>query len=214
MSEIDQTDNYPELFNSPALHIRNIVSGRVNIDGRVYYDKVKEPHLGSDDKKDIPEEVVLYRWRKREFNNLSFKGFRLSPNIWRSVGKALGSDANSITNLDENSISEKYYEAKNSLKEQNYPSPAATNLKFLFDALKVNQLQLIMDRHLNPNRSNRYGTPDLFLFALNPSTNKVSTIRFVEVKKPKEPLSIDQVEEIKFLREIGVKARLLRLIES
>ena len=49
---------------------------------------------------------------------------------------------------------------------------------------------------------------------MNPETNNISTARFVEVKKPKEPLSIDQVEEIKFLRKIGLKARVLRLAEA
>lgn len=104
MPEIDQTDNYPELFNSPALHISNVVSGRENINGREYYNKLTDAHLIIDERKAIPEEVVLYRWRRREFNNLSFKGFRLSPNIWRSVGKALGDDAKLILQLEKHSI--------------------------------------------------------------------------------------------------------------
>ena len=42
----------------------------------------------------------------------------------------------------------------------------------------------------------------------------VEYIRFVEVKKPDEPLSQDQVTELKFLNEINIKARVLRLIEN
>ena len=213
MPEIDQTDNYPALFNSPALRMSNIVSGRVNIDGRVHYDKVLDPLPSSNNHSAIPEEVILYRWRKREFQSLSFKGFRLSPNIWRSVGMALGSDAKIISKLEADSIRIKYREASKPLSDHNYPSPEASNLKFLFSGMKVNQLQLILDRHLDPDRSDRYGTPDLFLFSVNPSTKEVSIVRFVEVKKPKEPLSTDQAEEITFLRSIGIKARLLRLIE-
>ena len=214
MPEIDLTDNYPELFNSPALHISNIVRGRENIEGRVYYYEPRDIDRGEVINKAIPEEVVLYRWRRRVFNGLSFKGFRLSPNIWRSVGKVLGRDAKLISELNEESIQRKYNEAQLALREHNYPSPAASNLKLLFKAIKVGQLQLILDRHLDPDRINRYGTPDLFLFALNPVTNQVSTVRFVEVKRPKEPLSIDQAEEMRFLRYIGLKARVLRLIEG
>jgi hypothetical protein len=152
-------------------------------------------------------------YSRRNFNNLSFKGFRLSPNIWRSVGKALGNDAKLILQLDEHSIKERFIDAKATLKEQYFPSPAAANLKFLFEGIKANRLQLILNRHLDPSRSDKHGTPDLFLFALNPINNRVSATRFVEVKKPEEPLSVVQVEEIQFLREIGLKARLLRLNE-
>jgi hypothetical protein len=37
--------------------------------------------------------------------------------------------------------------------------------------------------------------------------------RFVEVKKPAERLSVDQLEEIHLLRNLGLKARVLRLEE-
>ena len=35
----------------------------------------------------------------------------------------------------------------------------------------------------------------------------------MEVKKPEEPLSQDQREEIAFLKSIGLQARILRLME-
>jgi len=37
--------------------------------------------------------------------------------------------------------------------------------------------------------------------------------RFVEVKKPVEPLKPSQVEELAYLNGIGLKARVLRLTE-
>lgn len=212
MTEIDQTDRYPELFNSPALRISNIVYGKENIGGRVHY--FPDDRFDSTFDKVIPEQVVLYRWRRRVFNNLSFKGFRLSPNIWRSIGLSLGADANFIASLDETAIEELFERSRDVLRDQNYPTPSPSNLSFMFKAIKKEKLQLILNRQLSSERTDRYGTPDLFLLAMNPETNNISTVRFVDVKKPKEPLSIDQVEEIKFLRKIGLKARVLRLAEA
>jgi hypothetical protein len=40
-----------------------------------------------------------------------------------------------------------------------------------------------------------------------------SFYRLAEVKKPRERISIDQHEEISFLRLLGVPARIIRLIE-
>jgi hypothetical protein len=37
--------------------------------------------------------------------------------------------------------------------------------------------------------------------------------RFVEVKKPEEPVSDDQVEELAFMIGLGLNARVLRLQE-
>jgi hypothetical protein len=74
-------------------------------------------------------------------------------------------------------------------------------------------LKAIVARHTDPARVENFGTPDLFLYATENKTGKVSIARFVEVKKPEEQLSDDQKGEINFLQSLGLHARVLRLIE-
>lgn len=55
--------------------------------------------------------------------------------------------------------------------------------------------------------------PDLFLYASHKLGRQKLMGRFVEVKKPEEPLSAGQHEEIAFMNRIGLHARCIRLIE-
>jgi hypothetical protein len=91
--------------------------------------------------------------------------------------------------------------------------PNAEQLKLIFDALGAKRLEAIMERHLAPERGERFGTPDLFLHARKEPTKELSHFRFVEVKRPGEHISNDQKEEIAFLRSLKLPARILRLIE-
>ncbi|MBT5824256.1 VRR-NUC domain-containing protein [Candidatus Peregrinibacteria bacterium] len=206
---------HPEANNSPALQISNIVRGRERrADGRViYFADSEESEESGNLQKLIPEQIVLHRWRRRIINQGTCHGFRLSPNIWRSIGLALSNDAVLLKSFDEHRINAGFVNSAQLLGESNFSTPRAGNLFNLLQSLKVNQLQEILNRHLDPERSNRYGTPDLFLYALNQSCTKTFMSRFVEVKKPNEPLSLDQIEEIHFLRNLGLKARVLRLEE-
>ena len=52
-----------------------------------------------------------------------------------------------------------------------------------------------------------------FLYAIEGSSNHPTFARFVEVKKPEEPASRVQLEEIDFLNKLGLHARVLRLVE-
>ena len=56
-------------------------------------------------------------------------------------------------------------------------------------------------------------TPDLFLFTSHKTTHSISRACFVEVKRHDEVLSDDQINEINFLRHIGLKSRVFRLNE-
>ena len=67
-----------------------------------------------------------------------------------------------------------------------------------------------MDRHSDPEV---FGVPDLFLFARDSKIQKTYMGRFVEVKKPEEPLSSGQRDEISFMNSLGLHVRLIRLIE-
>ena len=202
-----------EQFNSPRLNISNIVYGRrTNEHGRVEY--LKDPnaraHLGYA----IPEKVVLSRWRQRTHEQYHFGGMRLSPNIWRSINLALGSDYFAMMQMNDEEIDARYSITEVLLRDWNYPTVIGLNVVRLMEGLGFEKFQALMQRHNDPNRDEHYGTPDLFLWALRNDTGKIEYTRFVEVKKPDEPLSQDQKDELCFLKhQLHLKARYLRLRE-
>ena len=202
----------PELNNSPALGISNVVYGRERReDGRVIYFPDNKLLEG---KKVIPEKIVLKRWRKREFVFNVPRGFRLSPNFWRAISIALGKDALRIKSLNKNEIEIGFTNHQEAIRSKNFKTQSASNVIEVFKSLETFQLQSILDRHTNPDRMDKYGTPDLFLFTSHKATHSISRACFVEVKRPGEKLSDDQISEINFLRDIGLKARVFRLKEK
>ncbi|MDB2422609.1 VRR-NUC domain-containing protein [Paracoccaceae bacterium] len=87
-------------------------------------------------------------------------------------------------------------------------------MKFI-KGLGFAKFKVLMQRHNDPTRAQHYGTPDLFLWAIKKGTGKIGYIRFVEVKKPNEPLSQGQKDELCFLKcNLHLKARLFRLKEA
>ena len=200
----------PELNNSPALRISNVVYGRERRkDGRVTY----LLNINSDEPRAIPEQIVLKRWRMREFVHSVARGFRLSPNFWRAIGIALGNNAKKIKSLNETEIEISFTKHQKALQIKKFKTQSASNLIEVFRSLETHQLQLILDRHLDPDRDDQYGTPDLFLFTSHKTTHAISRTCFVEVKRPGEKLSDAQKNEINFLRNIGLKSRVFRLTE-
>jgi hypothetical protein len=196
-------------MNAPALRISNIVYGRSTREGgRVVYLLNDD---GSASSYKIAEQIVLNRWKKRNLENHFFGGVRMSPNAWRAIGIRFSDYITNIEVLSEEDI--------NSITEadrktpQTYKAPNAKALKIIFSALGSDKVSQICKRHLSPERVDRYGTPDLFLWGINAKTQKIAFIRLVEVKKPKERISKDQVEEIEFLKSLNIPARVLRLIE-
>ena len=199
-----------EVNRAPALRISHIVYGRENTGTRVRY--FIDP-TGKGGPKEIPENVVLKRWRQRKMENHSFHGCRLSPNLWRAIGKAYGNEGDSISKLTPDALEKNGEIIRIDAVEHHLTVPNADVLHSIISALGPMKLQQILDRHLDPARAEKFGTPDLFLFAKKKSETRVAFYRFVEVKKPKERVSNDQNEEIAFLRSIGIQARILRLIE-
>lgn len=199
-----------EANRAPRLGISHIVYGRTYENGRVRY--LVDP-TGKGEERAIAEDVVLKRWRQRERQGFSFHGCRLGPNVWRAIGRSLGQDADFICRLRADEIAE----ARKSLRLDNCSQhlwvPEANAVWGLFCGLGPARLQKILDRHLSPDRQERFGTPDLFLYAKEVGSHRTAFYRLVEVKKPRERVSPDQHEEIAFLRSIGVPARVLRLIE-
>lgn len=194
----------------PALRISHIVYGRESRGNRVVY--LVDPK-GRGEDKDIPETVVLRRWRMRRFPGHVFGGCRLSPNLWRAIPLVFGDNADKICSLDERAIESGIERARAALKSKKYKVPSAECLRAIFAVLGPDRLRQLVDRHTSTERQGRYGIPDLFLYAKKTATGLPSGSRFVEVKKPEENISADQIEEIDFLNRIGLHARVLRLIE-
>lgn len=202
----------PENKNLPKLNISHVVKGRERrADQRVIYFPNNNNLAGQ---KFIPEQIVLKRWRKRKFVHSVARGFRLSPNFWRAIGISLGKDAKNIKLFNKNEIESNFKKHQEVIRSKNFKIQSANNIIEIFKCLETHQLQLILDRHLDPDRVKKYGTPDLFLFSEHKTTQSISRACFVEVKRPNEPLSNDQINEINFLRNIGLRSRVFRLIEA
>jgi len=203
----------PDEFNSPALRISNIVHGRRNVAGRVEY--MLDPKGQDTSKFKIPEKIVLTRWQQRTSNAYVFGGMRLSPNIWRSVKVALGEDWSNIERLEATEIDKLYKASAGHLKSKKYKAVNGGDLLKLVHGLGVTKFNALMNRHNDPARSKIYGTPDLFVWAVSKNSEKIDHVRFIEVKKPREPLREDQVNELHYLNfDLKVKARVLRLREA
>ncbi|MDB9923882.1 VRR-NUC domain-containing protein [Planktomarina sp.] len=200
-------------INSPCLGISNIVYGRrTNSNTRVEYlvDSGGDEELGYG----IPEKVVLSRWKRKAHSRYRFGGIRLSPNVWRSINVALGSNYSDVFNMSIAQIDAKYAAASEALKSLNYPTMVGMKVVRLMEGLGLKRFNILMERHNDPSRAQRYGTPDLFLWAVAKSSEVMAYSRFVEVKKPDEPLSKDQISELHFLSSrLDLKARCFRLKE-
>ena len=203
----------PDEFNSPALRISNIVHGRRNVADRVEY--MLDPKGQDTSKFEIPEQIVLTRWRQRRINAYQFGGMRLSPNIWRSIKVALGENWSNIERFEATEIDKLYKASAARLKSKKYKAVNGENLLKLAEGLGVTKFNALMTRHNDPERSKIYGTPDLFVWAISKNNKEIDHVRFIEVKKPREPLSEDQVNELHYLNfDLKVKARVLRLREA
>lgn len=195
----------------PALRISHIVYGRQASGNRVVY--LVDP-MGRGEDRAVAESVVLKRWRKRQFPGHSFSGERLSSTLWRAVANAFGANAQELCQMSLDQITKVSDDKRSSLATSGYLKLASPQtLHALFSVCGPDRLQAILDRHLSHSHSSISGIPDLFLYALSQQTGLPVIARFVEVKKPEEPASKIQLEEIDFLNKMGLHARVLRLIE-
>jgi hypothetical protein len=195
----------------PSLRISHIVYGRIAVGNRVTY--LIDPS-GIGEKRAIPETVVLSRWRQRKFPGYVFSGCRLSSTFWRAIAAAFGTDARLISKLSQEEIQQVLEDKRNILKSNGFLKlPNAETLHAIILISLPNRLQRMIDRHISEAHKGKSGVPDLFLFAQSVADKKITMGRFVEVKKPEEPLSKVQNEELDFMNSLGFNARVLRLIE-
>ncbi len=193
----------------PALRISHIVYGRTRVGQRVKY--LVDPH-GGGTTLEIPENVVLIRWRKRVFPGYSFSGDRLSPSLWRALPEVLGDDVEAWREHGLDFILTALQRKRPGLKTRHLSPPSAEAIRALLEVCSAKQLRALVERHRDPSRWQAPGVPDLFLFARSAKAG-ASMGRFVEVKKPEEKLAGHQEEEIEFMRGLGLHARVLRLVE-
>ncbi|NDF70276.1 MAG: hypothetical protein EB131_03960 [Betaproteobacteria bacterium] len=195
----------------PALGISHIVCGRENVGGRVHYFLDANCRL---QEKAIPEQVVLWRWRRRKSpHGFSFGGDRLSPNVWRAMALAFPDGRGISADAELEDLRLAVDASRDQLRSMDYSLPSAQCLQAIFRGIGPGRVKDLIKRHTLPERKDCYGTPDLCLYMTSTTFIRPPVIRFVEVKKPDEELLAHQEEEIAFLISIGIAARVLRLIE-
>jgi len=200
----------PDHEKKPSLRISHIVYGREHRGNRVVY--LLDPK-GEGTEKGIAEQVVLHRWRRRVFPGYTFSGARLSPNLWRALPLVLTADTSRWSSLTPEKIRELTDQKRGELRSSHLSVPTAKVTWALIQVCGGDRLHKIIERHNAPDRQDKYGTPDLFLYASCNETEQPMIARFVEVKKPEEAVSKDQHEEIGFLQCLGLHSRILRLVE-
>jgi hypothetical protein len=200
-----------DIEKKPSLRISPNVYGRTSVRNKVKY--LIDPKGGGSDM-GVPERVVLTRWRKRQFPNHKFSGDKLSSTLWRAVAAIYGKNAAKICSLSKEQLEEIKVIQRLPEGERNYLKLPASNIMFaLFFICGPKRLQVLIDKHTSKKYEGRSGVPDLFLFAASTITGKPSIARFVEVKKPGEKISQDQIDEIELLNSMGLHARVMRLVE-
>ena len=200
-----------DIEKKPSLRISPTVYGRTSVKNKVKY-LIDPKGFGSD--MGVPERVVLTRWRQRKFANHRFSGDKLSSTLWRAVVAVYGKNAAKICMLSTEQLEKiKVTQSKLDEKQTHLKLPASSILFALFFICGSERLQVLLDKHTSKEHEGRSGVPDLFLFAVSTVTGKPSIARVVEVKKPGEKISQDQLDEIELLNSMGLHARVMRLVE-
>jgi len=162
--------------------------------------------------------VVLRRWRDRSrepaavAKGITFDGCRLPPGTFQ----LLDACRKAGLKLDEPVTAERlrpFYERARR-EHPTWKAPTPVHLAAMMTCLaRTNRLGAIVDRE---RRAANPGLPDLFLWKRD-SHGVPFAGTFIEVKRKKgkwrEPTSIEQDEEIAFLKRLGAKARVVYLDE-
>jgi len=199
---------------TPALRISHVAEGRAHHDGRVRY--LRDPKVG-DVTPVTPEDLVAWRWKRRQAPDVQFRATRLNPHVWRSLVQVLGPDTAHWHTLDEATIAERreaararYERTRDAAHRVVVPQP--DHIWALIRLCGPRVLARLVARH-TAHDGPVFGVPDLLLYTLDGRTGRPGTARFVEVKKPDEPVTPEQRAEHDFMRSLGLHARVLRLME-
>ncbi len=171
--------------------VRRLVTGRMRQGTRVLYK--------SDDGQLVTSERLVLR-RARQ---AGYGCFRLRPYLWRLLPHIApqGTDWGGLPpsrDGDEHLVTTLRKRAK---------------LIAVLSTLSSTKLRKLATRHAGSEVDPKSpGVPDLITFKKS-STGTPYAFRFVEVKRPKEKLRAHQREEIAFMRGLGMRAGVLRLVE-
>jgi hypothetical protein len=160
----------------------------------------------------IVEDLVLRRWRQRRRADETFHGCRLPPRTWDVARECL---ANGFCLGPEDDVDGFQRQAAKVRSEHPlWKHPSATHFLVILRFLNERGvLQQVLD-HSREFASP--GLPDLVLYRRRGHGQHYGFI-FVEVKRTvgrwREPLSPAQRAELQFLRSLGLKAGVVRVIE-
>jgi VRR-NUC domain len=172
--------------------VRRLVTGRMRQGTRVLYK--------SDDGQLVTSERLVLR-RARQ---AGYGCFRLRPYLWRLLPHLApeGTDWGGLPpsrDGDEHLVTILRKRAK---------------LIAVLSTLSSTKLRKLASRHAGGEVDPKSpGVPDLITFKKSPAGTPYA-FRFVEVKRPKEKLRAHQRAEIAFMRGLGMRAGVLRLVEQ
>ncbi len=156
----------------------------------------------------IPERIILTRWRKKApREGETYHGFRLPPGTWQTLRNEEFEDFDwhhaSVDDV-------RRVLARVRRRSPTLGAPGAPALLVLGRHLED---LAVLSRVLERERDSQHpGLPDLFLYRRKAS-RFIEGEKFVEVKSPSDRLSKQQIEELEFLRNLGLGAGVVRLIE-
>jgi hypothetical protein len=173
--------------------VRRLVTGRMKRGTRVLYQ--------SDNGQLVTSERLVMR-RARE---AGYGCFRLRPYLWRLLPHLApeGADWGTLPpSLDGDELLVTTLRKRPKL------------IEILISSFPTTRLRRLARRHaggdVDPKKP---GVPDLLVFKKS-ATGTPYAFRFVEVKRPDERLRAHQGREIAFMRHLGMKAGVLRLVEQ
>jgi hypothetical protein len=168
-----------------------------------------------------PEDLVLQRWKARSkepaatTSKVTFDGCRLPPGTWRLLKEveSAGGDLDQPCGHDG-------LQVRIASVRQRSPELRCPQVDKLLAMLDWLRTRGVLRKLVQRQRSNDSpGIPDLFLFR-RAQDGRVLGGRFVEVKrctrKPawREPVSATQRNELRFLKELGLNASVVYVIEN
>jgi hypothetical protein len=173
--------------------VRRAVTGRMKRGKRVLYQSESGQLVTS-------ERLVMRRARKAGYGC-----FRLRPYLWRLLPYLApeGTDWGALpASLEGDDLLVTTLRKRPNL------------LEVLRSSFSITRLRRLTRRHAGTDVDPRKpGVPDLLVFKKT-SKGTPHGFRFVEVKRPKERIAAHQRAEIAFLRQLGMRAGVLRLIEE
>jgi hypothetical protein len=138
----------------------------------------------------------------------------LSPTIWRALSFAFPEIRTEGIIPSRDEIALRVSDLRLALKRKHLSLPNVDLLRTLLLDIGPDRAARLIERHTSAAHRGKSGVPDLYLFARSVHDPERATFsRFVEVKKPGEPVSKDQKDEIAFLRSLGLQSRVLTLME-